>query len=66
MLANSCLMPPLRPTSMRNGRLAMLTWSRTTLPEGTCPGTVEASEFLGEFTRYRVRVGTQTAPGTGA
>jgi iron(III) transport system ATP-binding protein len=23
------------------------------------PGTVEASEFLGEFTRYRVRVGTQ-------
>ena len=24
------------------------------------PGTVEASEFLGEFTRYRVRVGTQT------
>ena len=22
------------------------------------PGTVEASEFLGEFTRYRVRVGT--------
>ena len=24
------------------------------------PGTVEASEFLGEFTRYRVRVGTQS------
>jgi iron(III) transport system ATP-binding protein len=24
------------------------------------PGTVEASEFLGEFTRYRVRVGTHT------
>ncbi len=24
------------------------------------PGTVEASEFMGEFTRYRVRVGTQS------
>lgn len=24
------------------------------------PGTVEASEFLGEFTRYRVRVGSQS------
>lgn len=24
------------------------------------PGTVEASEFLGEFTRYRVRVGDQS------
>jgi iron(III) transport system ATP-binding protein len=24
------------------------------------PGTMEASEFLGEFTRYRVRVGTQS------
>jgi iron(III) transport system ATP-binding protein len=24
------------------------------------PGTIEASEFLGEFTRYRVRAGTQT------
>ena len=24
------------------------------------PGTVEASEFLGEFSRYRVRVGSQT------
>jgi iron(III) transport system ATP-binding protein len=24
------------------------------------PGTVEASEFLGEFTRYRVRVGAQS------
>ena len=24
------------------------------------PGTVEASEFLGEFTRYRVRVGEQS------
>jgi len=23
------------------------------------PGTVEASEFLGEFTRYRIRVGAQ-------
>ena len=23
-------------------------------------GTVEASEFMGEFTRYRVRVGTQS------
>lgn len=23
------------------------------------PGTVDASEFLGEFTRYRVRVGTR-------
>ncbi len=27
------------------------------------PGTVEASEFLGEFTRYRVRVGAHNAGG---
>jgi iron(III) transport system ATP-binding protein len=27
------------------------------------PGTIEASEFLGEFTRYRVRVGTHSLLG---
>ena len=50
------LMVSFRPHSLRvdvadAARDARFVWM---------PGTVEASEFLGEFTRYRVRVGSQS------
>ena len=51
--ASQSIMVSFRPHSLRvevadATRDARLVWM---------PGTVEASEFLGEFTRYRVRVG---------
>ena len=54
--AGETLMVSFRPHSLRvdvadAARDARFVWM---------PGTIEASEFLGEFTRYRVRVGTHS------
>ena len=54
--AGETLMVSFRPHSLRVDvadavRDARFVWM---------PGTIEASEFLGEFTRYRVRVGTHS------